>query len=127
MADRWESVLYTVLSKDTKYHTYRVKNTSTGQETVVQWNLMLQDNFLPLEVENNAEAFSNQPESNCDSAVRAPEQTLASERTASWVAEASSLNGPSESLHSIEADVEQPLDSEDFRSEADHSQSSVPK
>ncbi len=53
LAHKWESVPYVVVSKDPRCHTFRVKNTSTGQEKVVHRNLMLQANFLPLEVEEN--------------------------------------------------------------------------
>lgn len=38
LADKWESVPYVVVSKDPRCHTYRVKNTSTGQEQVVHRN-----------------------------------------------------------------------------------------
>ncbi|KAL1248014.1 hypothetical protein QQF64_023390 [Cirrhinus molitorella] len=47
------SVPYVVVSKDPRCHTFRVRNTSTGQEKVVHPNLMLQANFLPLQQEEN--------------------------------------------------------------------------
>ncbi|KAI2668494.1 Retrovirus-related Pol polyprotein [Labeo rohita] len=53
LADKWESVPYVVVSKDSRCHIFRVKNTSTGREKVVHRNLMLQANFLPLETEEN--------------------------------------------------------------------------
>nr|XP_055046856.1 uncharacterized protein LOC129432455 [Misgurnus anguillicaudatus] len=49
LADKWESTPYVVLSVDTRCHTYRIRNTRTGQEKVVHRNLLLQASFLPIE------------------------------------------------------------------------------
>lgn len=49
LAGRWDSTPYLVVFKDPKCQTYRVRNTSTGQEKVVYRNLMLQASFLPVE------------------------------------------------------------------------------
>lgn len=92
LADRWESVPYVVVSKDPRCHTYRVKNTSTGQEKVVHRNLMLLANFLPFE-EREDESFHD--DSLTSQAPSAGSQTRNSalntnlsetERTAEWVA-----------------------------------------
>lgn len=48
VADRWESTVYTVVDKIPDTHTFRIRNTVTGQEKVVHRNLLLLANFLPV-------------------------------------------------------------------------------
>lgn len=58
LADKWESIPYTVVALNPQYHTYRIRNTHTGQEKTVHRNLLLQDNFLPIESEEDEPSFS---------------------------------------------------------------------
>lgn len=51
-ADRWESTIHTVVSVNASTHTYRIRNSMTGQERVVHRNLLLLVNFLPVDVDN---------------------------------------------------------------------------
>lgn len=53
MADKWESVLYGVVSRDPRCHTYCIKNTRTGREKVVHRNLLLCANFMLFELEED--------------------------------------------------------------------------
>uniref|UniRef100_A0A9J7ZL63 Gypsy retrotransposon integrase-like protein 1 n=1 Tax=Cyprinus carpio carpio TaxID=630221 RepID=A0A9J7ZL63_CYPCA len=92
LADKWESVPYVVVSKDPRCHTYRVKNTSTGQEKVVHRNLMLHANFLPLE-EGENESFHDDLLTSHEKSGETSTQSSAlgsdlpeTERTAEWVA-----------------------------------------
>ncbi|XP_038551037.1 uncharacterized protein LOC119884795 [Micropterus salmoides] len=48
LADRWESTLYTVVDMNAETHTYRVRDTITGQEKVIHRNLLMLANFLPV-------------------------------------------------------------------------------
>lgn len=94
LADRWESTLYTVVSKDSRCHTYRIRHPSTGQERVVHRNLLLQANFLPVELDHGSESpfdsGSEPSQEYCgvDGSLLVTESEFdRSERTASWVAE----------------------------------------
>lgn len=49
LADRWESTIYTVVDINPVTHTYRIRDTVTGQEKVVHRNLLMLANFLPVE------------------------------------------------------------------------------
>lgn len=53
LADKWESVVYTVVDRDLQTHIYKVKNPVTGQLKVVHRNLLLCVNFLPLTCERD--------------------------------------------------------------------------
>lgn len=90
LADKWESIPYVVISKDSRCHTFRIKNTNTGREKVVHRNLMLKANFLPLEVEVGE---------SCDGSLSSQEQSdgtlmesltqndpVETERIVEWVA-----------------------------------------
>lgn len=107
LADRWDSTLYTVVSKDPKCHTYRIKNTISRQEKVVHRNLILQASFLPVEVEQEVEpsfdSGSEQSQDLCDvgdiTPVTGSEFDL-TERTASWVADTTPSVVPLESGYS---------------------------
>ncbi|KAG1939018.1 hypothetical protein F2P79_017422 [Pimephales promelas] len=48
LADRWESTIYTVVDMNPESHTYRIRDTITGQEKVVHRNLLMLVNFLPV-------------------------------------------------------------------------------
>lgn len=104
LADKWCSTIHTVVSKDPKCHTYRVKNTVTGQEKVVHRNLLLKANFLPLEVDHEQESLSSFDTSlglsNANSVNEDPSfvdsEPNATDRTAEWVAKAVSSQCPSE-------------------------------
>lgn len=56
LADRWESILYTVVSKDLRCHTYYIRHPHTGQEKIVHRNLLLRANFLPVELDHERES-----------------------------------------------------------------------
>lgn len=49
VADRWESTVYTVVDRNTETHTYRIRDTVTGQVKVVHRNLLMLVNFLPVD------------------------------------------------------------------------------
>ncbi|KAK0135029.1 Transposon Ty3-I Gag-Pol polyprotein [Merluccius polli] len=49
VADRWESTVYTVVGRNVETHTYKICDTTTGQERVVHRNLLMLVNFLPVE------------------------------------------------------------------------------
>lgn len=49
LADRWESTIYTVVDMNSETHTYRIRDTITGQEKVIHRNLLMLANFLPVE------------------------------------------------------------------------------
>lgn len=53
LADRWESTLYTVVSQDSRCHTYHIRNPDNGHEKVVHINLLLQASFLPVHVDRD--------------------------------------------------------------------------
>uniref|UniRef100_A0A3B3TBN9 Integrase catalytic domain-containing protein n=1 Tax=Paramormyrops kingsleyae TaxID=1676925 RepID=A0A3B3TBN9_9TELE len=48
VADRWESTIYTIVDRNPNTHTYRIRNSVTGQEKVVHRNLLMLANFLPV-------------------------------------------------------------------------------
>ncbi|CAI5657640.1 unnamed protein product [Oreochromis niloticus] len=48
LADRWESVVYTVFDKNDESHTFKLMDDSTGRVKVVHRNLIMPVNFLPL-------------------------------------------------------------------------------
>lgn len=106
LADTWESMPYIVVSKDHKCHIYRVRNTCTGQEKAVNRNLLLQANFLPLEIDDGTEpCCDNGSEISCEQSVDISRDAFVSEsemdstdRTASWVAEAAVSDDPPQSL-----------------------------
>ena len=114
LADGWGSTPYVVVSADPRCHTYRVRNTSNGQERVVHRNLLLLANFLPIETENGVdESFLSE---SCES--RNEQDDLSSEDshvtdsevdksvwTASWVAEASASNELPESSNTQGTDL----------------------
>lgn len=117
LADRWESTLYTVVSKDSKCHTYRIRHHSTGQERVVHRNLLLQANFLPVEVEQEIESSFDsgsepiQGHSRVDGSLLLTESEFdQSERTASWVAETTSPEGSPDGVHKPPESPQVPLD-----------------
>ncbi|KAK7933215.1 hypothetical protein WMY93_004111 [Mugilogobius chulae] len=93
LADRWCSTLYTVVSKDAKCHTFRIRNTVTGQEKVVHRNLLLSANFLPLELDHeqkSVSSFDSTPEQSNENSASQPLSVIDSEhnavdRTAEWV------------------------------------------
>ncbi|CAI5646420.1 unnamed protein product [Oreochromis niloticus] len=109
LADRWESTIYTVVSKNPTCHTYRIRNTKSGQEKVVHRNLLLQANFLPIESEGEPEmSFASESELGQEQSQSDGESPVAdsevdcTERTAHWVAKmaddcAPALRGPQES------------------------------
>ncbi|CAF91604.1 unnamed protein product, partial [Tetraodon nigroviridis] len=49
LADKWEPVVYTVVASKPALHIYRIRDTD-GNERVVHRNLLLEVNFLPLDV-----------------------------------------------------------------------------
>lgn len=94
LADRWESTLYTVVSRNPRCHTYCIKHPATGQMRTVHRNLLLQANFLPLEVEqSDKSSFDSGSEPSyaqsvvVDSYMAAESELTRSDRTASWVAD----------------------------------------
>lgn len=103
LADRWESTLYTVISKDSRCHTYRIKNPDNGHEKVVHRNLLLQASFLPVNVDHETEpSFSSvgQESQEAERNLFLEElESHKSERTASWVAGATPSENFSEGRH----------------------------
>ncbi|XP_019220262.1 uncharacterized protein LOC106098742 [Oreochromis niloticus] len=109
LADRWEPTIYTVVSKNPTCHTYRIRNTKSGQEKVVHRNLLLQANFLPIESEGEPEmSFASESELGQEQSQSDGESPVAdcevdcTERTAHWVAKMAddcvpALRGPQES------------------------------
>lgn len=101
LADKWSPTIYTVVSRDPRCHTYRIKNTSTGQEKVVHRNLLLLVNFLPFELDQeqgSVSSFDTIQESSDVSSVDQELSVVDSEcdgvdRTADWVAETVSFRG----------------------------------
>ncbi|KAL2095370.1 hypothetical protein ACEWY4_010089 [Coilia grayii] len=49
VADRWESIIYTVTELNPQTHTYKIQDTFTGRERVVHRNLLMLVNFLPVQ------------------------------------------------------------------------------
>ncbi|XP_062376121.1 uncharacterized protein LOC134064271 [Sardina pilchardus] len=49
VADRWESIVYTVTEKNPQTHTYKIQDTVTGRERIVHRNLLMLVNFLPIQ------------------------------------------------------------------------------
>ncbi|KAG1937112.1 interleukin-1 receptor accessory protein-like 1-A [Pimephales promelas] len=99
LADKWESIPYTVVAFNPQCHTYRICNTHTGQEKTVHRNLLLQANLLPIEFEEIEPSFSGGTESvdDCSEVALSNALTPMSEysnadRTASWVAGAVAPN-----------------------------------
>lgn len=48
LADRWEDTVYLVTGLNADSHTFKIQNSSTGQEKTVHRNLIMPVNFLPL-------------------------------------------------------------------------------
>lgn len=88
LADRWESTVFLVVSKNAALHTYRIQNTSTGVVKTVHRNLIMPVNFLPLPTCNESdEQMSDSEGSQCtESSVQASESEGTEERTAVWIA-----------------------------------------
>ncbi|RXN22815.1 interleukin-1 receptor accessory -like 1-A isoform X3 [Labeo rohita] len=93
LADKWESTPYIVVALNPQCHTYRIRNTHTGQEKTVHRNLLLQANFLPIEVEELEPSFSgdSEPDDDCSGvalsdAVIPTSACSNADRTVSWVA-----------------------------------------
>lgn len=118
MADKWEASPYIVVALNPQCHTYRIRNTHTGQEKTVHRNLLLQANFLPIEVEVVEPSFSDcsEPAEDCSEAALSVAITPMSEcsnadRTATWVAgtlapddDQSSTSSKTESVPSLAVD-----------------------
>ncbi|KAJ8353387.1 hypothetical protein SKAU_G00209540 [Synaphobranchus kaupii] len=49
VADRWESIVYTVTEMNPQTHTYKIQDTVTGRERIVHRNLLMMVNFLPIQ------------------------------------------------------------------------------
>ena len=114
LADRWESTLYVVVSRDPKCHTYRIKNTTSGYEKVVHRNLLLCANFLPLDLEDEVEpSFAESTESSCAETRSEVSEVLTrvgtGDRTADWV-----LGSPAPSLLSERLDAEEGIEDSDL-------------
>ncbi|XP_076851142.1 uncharacterized protein LOC143501754 [Brachyhypopomus gauderio] len=126
LADRWESVPYTVVSKDPQCHTYCVRSNRTGQEKVVHRNLMLQVNFLPFDTDREVESSFSGSESDGSQADLSPRQSSMFEgepdkddQTASWIA---ALDGSAEGQCTSEkGESEQQSVNVDLESLAGHS------
>ncbi len=93
LADKWESTPYIVVALNPQCHTYHIRNTHSGQEKTVHRNLLLQANFLPIEVEEFEPLFSDdsEPDDDCSGVVLSDAVTPTSacsnaDRTACWVA-----------------------------------------
>lgn len=107
LADRWESTPYRVVGLNPQCHIYRIHNTKTGQEKTVHRNLLLQANFLPLELEDS-DVPSSSSSTSLSMGVRtslandcAPEiEPSVSDRVASWVEECAVHESPQQSLPS---------------------------
>uniref|UniRef100_A0AAY4A1Q4 Gypsy retrotransposon integrase-like protein 1 n=1 Tax=Denticeps clupeoides TaxID=299321 RepID=A0AAY4A1Q4_9TELE len=102
LADKWESTPYIVESKDPRCHVYHVRNTSSGHVKVVHRNLLLQANFLPLEVGDEC-SFTSEPEvSQVHSENSGRTQSVldsvidSAVRTVNWVAEVTDTVGCAE-------------------------------
>lgn len=104
LADRWDSTPYLVVFKNPRCHTYRVRNTSTGQEKVVHRNLMLQASFLPVEERRDGHlcfegSQSSSSHDDLDSGHAMPSVAMDKvERTTEWVATLPPSNHPQVSL-----------------------------
>ncbi|XP_016356845.1 uncharacterized protein LOC107699913 [Sinocyclocheilus anshuiensis] len=112
LADRWESTPYRVVALNPQCHIYRIRNTKTGQDKTVHRILLLQANFLPLELE--------EPESSEDSGesvlssrsvsmdVVGPVSDLCSlsERVASWLEKTTASDDPQQRLSCRSESVE---------------------
>ncbi|KAJ8010185.1 hypothetical protein DPEC_G00072360 [Dallia pectoralis] len=48
LADRWDSIVYTVVGVNEETHTYRICDTLSGREKVIHRNLILLANFFPV-------------------------------------------------------------------------------
>uniref|UniRef100_A0A3B1JBI6 Gypsy retrotransposon integrase-like protein 1 n=1 Tax=Astyanax mexicanus TaxID=7994 RepID=A0A3B1JBI6_ASTMX len=133
LADKWESTPYVVVSKDPKCHTYRVRNTNTGQEKVVHRNLMLQVNFLPFDTDAGVEPSFDDSESSREQAQGSSMSSLESEevsdkedRTASWIATLGGTSIPSGSSCTSECgEMERRLSTVDLESTSSHPQRST--
>lgn len=56
LPNRWDLMLYVVVSVDPRCHTYQIKNIRTNQEKVDHRNLILQGNFLHIEKANSGQS-----------------------------------------------------------------------
>lgn len=117
LADRWESIPYRVVALNPQCHTFLVCNTSTGQEKTVHQNLLLQANFLPLELEE-AELLSvaSSESNNVSPDVACPRSDLsANERVAHWV-ECTDVSEQSQQGLTIRSSSNGSLDQESIKS-----------
>ncbi|XP_053339424.1 uncharacterized protein LOC128510904 [Clarias gariepinus] len=113
LADKWESTPYRVVAMNPQCHIYRICNTKTGQEKTVHRNLLLQANFLPLELEEHetsensgGSVFSSRSGSMVDVAGIESEVCSLSERVASWVEETAACDNPQQTLSIVSDSAE---------------------
>ncbi|CAI5684485.1 unnamed protein product [Oreochromis niloticus] len=110
LADRWESVVYTVFDKNDESHTFKLMDDSTGRVKVVHRNLIMPVNFLPLSgasVQDDGDELSESGsmmvgcdgEAVCNSSVGTAEY-----RTRAWVSDLPSAV----SSNSLMTEVAQP-------------------
>lgn len=92
LADKWEASPYIVVALNPQCHTYRIRNTHTGQEKTVHRNLLLRANFLPIEVEVVEPSFSDcsepaedRSEAALSGAISPISECSNADRTATWM------------------------------------------
>lgn len=65
LADRWDSTIYTVMDMNKGTHTFRIRDTVSGQEKVIHRNLLMLVSFLPVgdgsDVSETSELASSEP------------------------------------------------------------------
>jgi len=104
LADRWESTPYRVVALNPQCHIYRIRNTKTGQEKTVHRNLLLQANFLPLELGgpespgDSGESVLGSRSASLDNVSSAAEMCSVPDRVASWVERTTISEDPQQRL-----------------------------
>lgn len=104
LADRWESTPYRVVALNPQCHIYRIRNTKTGQEKTVHRNLLLQANFLPLELGgpespgDSGESVLGSRSASLDDVSSASEMCSVPDRVASWVERTTISEDPQQRL-----------------------------
>ncbi|KAI2645406.1 Retrovirus-related Pol polyprotein [Labeo rohita] len=105
LADRWESTPYRVVALNPQCHIYQIRNTKTGHERTVNRNLLLQANFLPLELEepelseiSGGSALGSRNVFVDDDVGPGSELCSVSERVASWVEKTLASRDPQQRL-----------------------------
>ncbi|KAL1277366.1 hypothetical protein QQF64_024039 [Cirrhinus molitorella] len=93
LADRWESTVYIVVSKNCSLNTYKIRHPVTGRVKTVHRNLLMPVNFLPLPAWDDSVISECDLSSNCDSSHTDCQEDDSADRTSQWIADLDEVAG----------------------------------